>query len=302
MAASDSARYFLRRYSGKCEPTVWNASESFVSELPARLDIPVEMIGGLPIAVIDRARSAQLMIDIAAARRDSNQPALVFTSANGHVLSICAQDGHVRRLFADADVVHADGMPLVFASRWLCRKPLPERVATTDLFHDVAKLAEARGTTFYLLGATDETIGLAVRRASSLYPRLRIRGHHRGYFSSDQEPAIIAEINAARPDILWVGMGAPREQSFAMRNRRALHGVGIIKTSGGLFDFLSGRARRAPDWMQAAGLEWAYRTFLEPQRLARRYLMTNPHALFLLLTQTRRPSALVLRNAKIDSN
>jgi N-acetylglucosaminyldiphosphoundecaprenol N-acetyl-beta-D-mannosaminyltransferase len=302
MAASNPARYPLRRYSGKCEPIVWNASDSFVPETPGRFDIPVEMIGGQPIPVIDRAQSAQLMIDIAAARRNSNQPALVFTSANGQVLSLCAQDSAVRKLFTDADVVHADGMPLVFASRWLCRKPLPERVATTDLFHDVARLAEVRGTTFYLLGATDETVELAVRRALSLYPRLRIRGYHSGYFSSDQEPGIIADINAARPDILWVGMGAPREQLFAMRNRRALRGVGIIKTAGGLFDFLSGRARRAPDWMQAAGLEWAYRTFLEPQRLARRYLMTNPHALFLLLTQTRRPSALVFRNAKIDTN
>jgi N-acetylglucosaminyldiphosphoundecaprenol N-acetyl-beta-D-mannosaminyltransferase len=266
------------------------------------LDVPVEMIGGLPIAVIDRAQSAQLMIDIAAARRNSNQPPLVFTSANGQVLSMCAQDSHIRKMFMDADVVHADGMPMVFASRWLCRKPLPERAATTDLFHDVAKLAEKRGTTFYLLGATDAVVDLAVRRTLSLYPGLRISGHRNGYFSRDQEPKIIADINAARPDILWVGMGTPREQSFAMRNRRHLKGVGIIKTAGGLFDFLSGRIRRAPNWMQAAGLEWAHRTFLEPQRLARRYMMTNPHALFLLLTQTKRPSALVFRDIKIDAS
>jgi N-acetylglucosaminyldiphosphoundecaprenol N-acetyl-beta-D-mannosaminyltransferase len=302
MAASNSARYLLRRYSGKCEPIVWNASDSFVPETPGRLNISVEMIGGLPIAVIDRARSAQLMIDVAAARRSSNQPALVFTSANGQVLSMCALDGVIRKLFMAADAVHADGMPLVFVSQWLCRKPLPERVATTDLFHDVAKLAEARGATFYFLGATDETVELAVRRTLSLYPRLRICGYRSGYFDINQEPEIIARINAARPDILWVGMGAPREQFFAMRNRRKLHGVGIIKTAGGLFDFVSGRTRRAPDWMQAAGLEWAFRTLLEPQRLAGRYLMTNPHALYLLLTQTRRPSALLLRNAKLDTN
>ena len=116
-------------------------------------------------------------------------------------------------------------------------------------------------------------------------------GHHSGYFGSDQEAEIIADINAASPDILWLGMGAPREQSFAIRHRAALHRVGIIKTSGGLFDFISGRVRRAPGWMQAAGLEWAYRTLLEPQRLAGRYLTTNPHALFLLLTRTKRPGS-----------
>ena len=72
-----------------------------------------------------------------------------------------------------------------------------------------------------------------------------------------------------------------------MRNRDRLRGVGLIKTSGGLFDYLSGKNSRAPDWMQKAGLEWAYRTFLEPRRLAGRYFVTNPHALFLLLTRTK---------------
>jgi N-acetylglucosaminyldiphosphoundecaprenol N-acetyl-beta-D-mannosaminyltransferase len=283
-----------------CEPIVWNTSDSFVPEAPGRLNVPVEMIGGLPIAVIDRAQSAKLMTELAAARRNSNQPALVFTSANGQVLSMCAQDVHVRKLFMDADVVHADGMPLVFVSQCFGRRPLPERVATTDLFHDVAKLAEVHGTTFYMLGATDANIELAVRRTLSLYPQLRIRGYRDGYFSSSQEPQIIADINAARPDILWLGMGAPREQSFALRNRRHLHGVGIIKTSGGLFDFLSGKVRRAPVWMQAMGLEWVYRTCLEPQRLAGRYMRTNPHALFLLLTQTEWPSSGVDRAAKHD--
>jgi exopolysaccharide biosynthesis WecB/TagA/CpsF family protein len=102
------------------------------------------------------------------------------------------------------------------------------------------------------------------------------------------EERIIADINHARPDILWLGLGAPAEQSFAARNRDKLHGVGLIKTSGGLFDFVSAKNTRAPDWMQRLGLEWAYRIYLEPRRLAGRYLMTNPHAIFLLLTRTGR--------------
>ncbi len=277
---------------------MWNASDSFAPDVPDRRDVPVEMIGGLPIAVIDRAQSARLMTDLAAARRNSNEPALVFTSANGQVLSMCARNAGIRKLFMDADMVHADGMPLVFASHWLCRKPLPERVATTDLFHDVARLAETRGTTFYLLGATDTTIQLTVRRISLLYPRLRICGYRSGYFSKEQEAGIIADIDAAGPDILWIGMGAPREQAFAMRHRGDLRRVGIIKTAGGLFDFVSGRVRRAPYWMQTMGLEWAYRTLLEPQRLAGRYLMTNPHALFLLLTRTKPPDTLSYRKIK----
>jgi N-acetylglucosaminyldiphosphoundecaprenol N-acetyl-beta-D-mannosaminyltransferase len=253
------------------------------------LGVPVEMIGGLPIAAINRADSAQVMIDLAALRRHSDKPALVFTSANGQVLSLCARQPAIRRLFVEADLVHADGTPMVLASRLLCRDPLPERVATTDLFHDVAKIAQERGTTFYLLGGSDSVIEQAVRRARMLYPRLSIVGYRDGYFSREEEPAIVEAIDAVGPDILWVGLGVPFEQRFAMRNRDRLRNVGIIKTSGGLFDFLSGKNRRAPRWMQAGGLEWVFRTWLEPKRLAGRYIVTNPHAVFLLATQTRRP-------------
>jgi exopolysaccharide biosynthesis WecB/TagA/CpsF family protein len=96
---------------------------------------------------------------------------------------------------------------------------------------------------------------------------------------------VIELVNTARPDILWLGLGVPAEQVFAVRNRSRLR-VGLIKTSGGLSDYISGKTARAPDWMRRAGLEWAFRTYLEPRRLAGRYLATNPHALFLLLTRT----------------
>lgn len=263
-------------------------------------ELPVEIVGGLPIAVIDRARSARLMIDVAMARRNSQKPALVFTSANGQVLSMCAGHGDIRQLFLDADLIHADGMPIVLASRLLSRNPLPERVATTDLFHDVAKLAQASGTTFYMLGGTSAIIGLAVRRVRALYPALTIVGHRDGYFSRDQELEVIDKINRAQPDVLWLGLGAPAEQQFAMRNRDRLRRVGIVKTAGGLFDFLSGRARRAPNWMQGAGLEWAFRTLLEPRRLAGRYITTNPHALYLLATRTRNSPGYRAANGDVD--
>jgi exopolysaccharide biosynthesis WecB/TagA/CpsF family protein len=110
------------------------------------------------------------------------------------------------------------------------------------------------------------------------YPALKIVGHRHGYFSREQEPEIIDKINRAQPDVLWLGMGAPAEQQFAIRNRDRLRRVGIVRTSGGLFDFLSGRARRAPKWMQIVGLEWAFRTLLEPRRLAGRYITTNGDA------------------------
>jgi exopolysaccharide biosynthesis WecB/TagA/CpsF family protein len=250
----------------------------------SEFDVASVSVGGLPIAVIDRASSARLMLDAAMARRNAARAPLVITSANGQVISMCARDPRIRDLFVAADLIHADGMPLVFASRWKCRTPLPERVATTDLFHDVARLAETRGATFYLLGGTPEVIAAAARKVQRQYPGLTIVGFRDGYFSQQDAPQVVADINAARPDILWIGMGVPGEQLFARRYGAQFTNVGLIKTSGGLFDFLAGRNSRAPAWMQAAGLEWLYRVALEPRRLLVRYLTTNPHALYLLLT------------------
>ncbi len=259
----------------------------FDSAGETRWEIPVATIGGLPIAVIDRTRSAQLIVDVALQRRDAAKQPLVFTSANGQVLSMCAREPQLRDLFLQSDLIHADGMPLVFVSRLFHNTPLPERVATTDLFHDVALVGQRRGARMFLLGAHNAVANQSAQRAKTLYPDLDIVGHAGGYLRREgDEERVIDTINAARPDILWLGLGAPAEQLFAMRHRDRLRGVGLIKTSGGLFDFLSGRNTRAPGWMQSAGLEWAYRIYLEPRRLAGRYLMTNPHALFLLLTRT----------------
>jgi len=119
------------------------------TDAASRWDVPIATIGGLPIAVIDRTRSAELMIDVALARRNKAQAPLIFTSANGQVLSLCASEPGVRDLFLASDLIHADGMPMVFASRLFHRTPLPERVATTDFFHDAAKIGQQRGARMF---------------------------------------------------------------------------------------------------------------------------------------------------------
>lgn len=239
-------------------------------------------VGGLPVAVLDRERTALLMIEAALWRRGRDIPPLFFTTTNGQVVSLCASDGEVRRLFERADLISADGMSVVFASRLGSGESLPERVATTDGFHDAAILGVERGARFYLLGGTEQVNAGAARRVCELYPELQIVGRRHGYFREDEEE-IVSEINSAQPDVLWVGLGVPKEQQFVLRNLLRLTSVGVVKSCGGLFDFLSGRVPRAPQWMQAAGLEWAYRTWREPKRLAWRYIATNPHAAFQLL-------------------
>lgn len=247
--------------------------------------VPVVTIGGLSISVLDRATAAMLMIRAASERRRGRRP-LYLTSANGEVIAQASTRPAIAALFHQADQIVADGQPMVIASRWLCRQPLPERVATTDLFHDAARLAETGGQSFYLFGASDSENTKAVAAVRRLYPRLRIAGHSHGYHQGEALEAKLDEINGLAPDILWLAMGVPHEQMLVDRYGDRLTNVGVIKTSGGLFNFLSGTNSRAPLWMQRMGLEWLWRIRLEPRRLFWRYLTTNPHALFLMLTRS----------------
>ena len=238
------------------------------------------VLGGLPIANIGMQAAAKQFIEIAIQARAKNGLPFYSTSANGQVIALASKDQEFKKLLLCADEINADGMPMVLLSRYVSKNPLSERVATTDLVHAVARQAEESGVSFYFLGARPEINKLAVDHMQALYPKLKFAGASHGYFAGEaDERAVVEEINRLRPDILWLGLGVPNEQKFVIRHIHKLRGVGVIKTSGGLFDFLSGKNSRAPDWMQNLGLEWLYRTLLEPRRLTARYLVTNPVAL-----------------------
>ena len=242
-------------------------------------------VGGLPISVLDRAETADLMLNLVKDRPRGQKP-LYFTSANGEVIARTQSNKEIDVLFKQADQIVADGQPMVLASRWLCKEKLPERVATSDLFHDVSRRAEKTGQSFFMLGASPEENAKAVECVQKKYPNLNIIGHCHGFLDTEEMEAKIDEINALSPDILWLSLGVPREQIFIQEHSSKLHSVGLIKTSGGLFNFLSGTNQRAPKWMQDAGLEWLFRLWLEPKRLFWRYLSTNPKAMFLILTRS----------------
>jgi exopolysaccharide biosynthesis WecB/TagA/CpsF family protein len=237
----------------------------------------------LRLAVLDIEQTANFMIDMVFPKRRVGRP-LYLTSANGEVLSRCSTEPMTDRLFRAADLINADGQPLVTVSRLNSPMPLPERVATTDLFHVVARKAEAMGLTFYMFGADEDENAAAVANVRRMYPNLQIIGHCHGYLRGDELRAKVDEINGLAPDYLWVALGVPYEQAFVAEFTPRLSNVGVIKTAGGLFNFLSGSRPRAPQWMQDLGLEWAWRIWLEPRRLFWRYLTTNPRALYLLLS------------------
>lgn len=208
-------------------------------------------------------------------------------ASNGFVISKYHQDAGFRDLIKQANIIDVDGMPLVMATRLFCREPLRERVATTDFVLDACAMAAQHGIRFYFLGAQPGVARKAADRLKERYPGLQIVGVRDGYFAAEEEDAICADIRASGADILWLGMGSPLQERFAVRNREKLSGLAWVRTCGGLFDFYSGRVPRAPQWLQRLGLEWLYRVWQEPARLGTRYMMTNPLAIYHLLTKTR---------------
>jgi N-acetylglucosaminyldiphosphoundecaprenol N-acetyl-beta-D-mannosaminyltransferase len=273
------------------EPRGWRPSVVSCREAEGALDAVERVyVGGWPHVRLSRKQFAELMAaDCLRARKNGKKilPKLAF-SMNGHALSLTGTDPRFRAAMKAADYIQADGQSIVFASKWLASQSLPERIATTDFFHDAAKVAENLGLRFFLLGASEEVNERAAAEASRLYPRLRIVGRRNGYFAEVEESAICREILSSKADVLWLGVGKPKEQLFCVRNRMRLLGLGWIKTCGGLFDFLGGHNVRAPLWMQRSGLEWLHRLTVDPQRLLWRYAKTNVHALALLLKDCQR--------------
>lgn len=249
------------------------------------------IIGGLKTLRVTRSGLAKIMVkDCMDARIEASgcKPKLVFSS-NGQGIALAATDKYFRKAMDSADIIHADGMSVVFASRLLGSAQLPERIATTDFILDAAEAAEAAGLSFYFLGGTEEDNEGFVRWLKTRYPRLWIVGRHHGYFSPSEEPAVLELIREAAPDVLWVALGKPKQEFTAIRYRELLPFVGWIKTCGGMYEYYSGRGvSRAPEWMQRAGLEWLYRAANQPKRYAWRYLATNIVATWKLLTETER--------------
>jgi len=196
------------------------------------------------------------------------------------------KDPRLREIVSSCALVNADGQSLVWASRIL-RRPVPERVTGIDLFQALLGLAADRGYGVYFLGATSEIVEEAVARAGCEHPALRICGWHDGYWDADDDDELVAHVRASHPDILFVALPSPRKEYWLAEHLEKLD-VPFSMGVGGSFDVYAGRVKRAPLWMQHAGLEWSYRFWQEPLRLWKRYLLGNLEFVF-VVGKHRRP-------------
>lgn len=270
--------------------SIANLADGLLSEKAGFMHADAErvVIGGIPVTPLTRAQWCDKLLADWRERSHTAGPPKILTTVNGQVMSLFGRDAAYRDALLAADGIAADGMSIVNASAKYAKSPLPERVATTDWFHDAARLAQEHGLSFYIIGASRETNFKAVAEIRRLYPRLIIAGHRDGYFDDSDLPQIAQEVEAAGADVLWLGIGNPRQLLVAFKLKALLTRVTWIRTCGGLFDHISGTHKRAPVFLQEHGLEWAWRMAMEPRRLFWRYLTTNIHAMYRMRAHTRR--------------
>ena len=229
---------------------------------------PHRVLFGVPVAATTLAEALD-RVDDAIAHREPLHIGVV----NVAKLVNMRREPLLREAVLASDVIFADGMGVVWASR-LLGQALPARVAGIDLMLGMFERGSRKGYSVYCLGATEDVLSRAVDTLSRTYPGVRVAGAHHGYFTPEQEPAIAAAIAAARPDILLVAMTSPRKEQFLARWNDVM-GATVCHGVGGSFDVVAGEVARAPESWQRLGLEWLYRVKQEPRRLWRRYLVTN---------------------------
>ncbi len=184
-----------------------------------------------------------------------------------------SRDPALREIINGCDLINADGMPVVWASR-LLGKQLKARVTGVDLFEALMARAAQKGWRVFLLGAREEVVSGVARIYPARYPGLTLAGYRNGYWKPEEEARVVADIAVTRPDILFVAISSPKKEEFLARYQAAMQ-IPFAMGVGGTFDVAVGLVKRAPVWMQNAGMEWFYRFLQEPRRMFRRYFIDD---------------------------
>lgn len=193
-------------------------------------------------------------------------------TANPEIVMHSRRDEKYEHVLRQADWLIPDGIGIVIASRWLGR-PLRERLAGFDVMERLLQLSDQYGYSIYCLGAEDEVITKAVARMREVYPRVRIVGYHHGFFDWNDR-SLVEEIRSKEPDIVFVGLGFPRQEQWIARYFAQFE-KGIFMGVGGSFDVWAGKVKRASEAWQRWNAEWLYRLLQQPSRWRR--MLALPH-------------------------
>jgi N-acetylglucosaminyldiphosphoundecaprenol N-acetyl-beta-D-mannosaminyltransferase len=211
------------------------------------------------------------------------RPPFTFACANPHSLVVAQSDAKFRQALQSCSAVVADGVGVTVAGR-MVGSDVGSRITGADFFLGLMSRLNRRGGRVFFLGSSDAVLDRIVDRARRDYPNLHVEvlSPPFGTWSADVNNSIVERIRDARPDVLWVGMTAPKQEKWVHENA-AMTDVPVIGSIGAVFDFYAGTVARAPRWICRAGLEWLYRLVREPRRLWRRTLVSAPAFLWLVL-------------------
>lgn len=209
---------------------------------------------------------------------------LLINTINAHSYNTALKDSLFAEALTKGDILIPDGASIVIACHWLKAKSQPtERIAGWDLFELEMERLNRKGGKCFFMGSSEKVLGLIRKKAARVYPNISVETYSPPYkpeFSEEDNRAIIDAINAAKPDLLWIGMTAPKQEKWTYTHWKELDIDCHCGNIGAVFDFFAGTVERAPKWWQQHSLEWLYRLIKEPKRMWRRYIIGN--ALFLL--------------------
>ncbi|MCB0633650.1 MAG: WecB/TagA/CpsF family glycosyltransferase [Saprospiraceae bacterium] len=198
-------------------------------------------------------------------------------------------DQQLYQSVVSCDIINADGQSIVWAARLLGAK-LPERVAGADLMPNLVKLSHEKGYKCFFFGAKEEVVKKVVDIYTKEYGPEIIAGYRNGYYSPSEEAQIAQQIADSGANMLFVAVPSPKKENFLYNHKDVLHKVNFTMGVGGTFDVITGVTKRAPVWMQHAGMEWFYRFIQEPRRMWKRYLVGNAKFVWLVLSHRMRRS------------
>jgi N-acetylglucosaminyldiphosphoundecaprenol N-acetyl-beta-D-mannosaminyltransferase len=248
-----------------------------------------EDILGYPVVAVSLDACVEgLVKGIATAGDGTAAKPLWLACLNPHSAQIAMLDPAAEEALKAADVLIPDGMGAVLASRIL-GGGIRKRITGSDIFRELShRLNDRGGASFFFLGSTEETLAAIETKLAREFPRIRFAGAYsppfKELFSEEENCAMITAINRAEPDVLWVGMTAPKQEKWIYENRDKLH-VKFIAAVGAVFDFYTDNVKRSHPWFLEHGLEWLPRLLQEPRRLWRRTFISAPVFFWLVLKQ-----------------
>ncbi len=244
----------------------------------------IEYIQGIPVSNLGIETCLENILKWVA----SGTCGRMIVCANPHSIEIARSDKFFREAFMASDLVVPDGIGMVLASK-LLGGLIRDRVTGSDIFHGLnSALDREKRWSVFFLGSTEDTLAAIQRRFSVDYPGIRVAGTFsppfRSEFDEDENWAMVDIVNNAQPDVLWVGMTAPKQEKWIFRNRSEL-AVRVSVAVGAVFDFYAGNVQRSSPLFQHLGLEWFPRLVREPGRLWRRNLISSPSFLMRVVGQ-----------------